>query len=115
MLSLPRLNDVHILHFEPATLGGRRCACSFGVRYRAIIWPHPCIIAWPLTTDRCYVLVTGIADPLGPLAVAGAMAGATAVHRKQGPLSQNGGFELPLTNLALAVGSEPLLREPLPS
>lgn len=47
---------------------------------------------------------TGIADPLGPLAVAGAMAVATAVHRKQGPLSQNGGFELPLTNLTLAVG-----------
>ena len=52
MLSLPRLNDVRILHLEPATLGGRRCACSFGVRYRAIIWPHPCIIAWPLTTSH---------------------------------------------------------------
>jgi hypothetical protein len=25
------------------------------------------------------------------------------VHRKQGPLSTNGGFELPLTNFALAV------------
>jgi putative oxidoreductase len=48
--------------------------------------------------------VTGIADPLGPLALSGAMAVAAAVHRKQGPLSQNGGFELPLTNLALAVG-----------
>ena len=46
---------------------------------------------------------TGIADPLGPLAVAGTMAVATAVHRKQGPLSQNGGFELPLTNFAVAV------------
>jgi hypothetical protein len=32
------------------------------------------------------------------------MAVAAAVHRKQGPLSQNGGFELPLTNLALAIG-----------
>jgi len=48
--------------------------------------------------------VTGIADPLGPLALSGAMAVAAAVHRKQGPLSQNGGFELPLTNLALAIG-----------
>jgi hypothetical protein len=28
---------------------------------------------------------------------------AAAVHREQGPLSQKGGFELPLTNLALAV------------
>src|SRR6202451_1639735 len=47
---------------------------------------------------------TGIADPLGPLSIAGTMVVASAVHRKQGPLSQNGGFELPLTNLALAVG-----------
>ncbi|MGO8874128.1 MAG: DoxX family protein [Acidimicrobiales bacterium] len=47
--------------------------------------------------------ITGIADPLGPMTIAGTMAVATAVHRKQGPLSQNGGFELPLTNLAAAV------------
>lgn len=45
---------------------------------------------------------TGIADPLGPLAVAGTMVVATAVHRRQGPMSQKGGFELPLTNAALA-------------
>ena len=48
--------------------------------------------------------ITAIADPLGPLAISGAMAVAAAVHRKKGPLSQNGGFELPLTNLALAIG-----------
>jgi len=47
---------------------------------------------------------TGMADPLGPLAIAGTMVVASAVHRKQGPLAQKGGFELPLTNLALAVG-----------
>lgn len=47
---------------------------------------------------------TGIGDPLGPLALAGTMAVASAVHRKQGPMAQKGGFELPLTNLALAVG-----------
>lgn len=46
---------------------------------------------------------TGIAEPLGPLAIAGTMVVASTVHRKQGPLSQNGGFELPLTNLALAL------------
>ena len=46
---------------------------------------------------------TGIADPLGPVAVAGTMAVAAAVHRRQGPLAQKGGFELPLTNLALAM------------
>jgi len=45
---------------------------------------------------------TGIAEPLGPIAIAGAMTVATVVHRKGGPLSANGGFELPLTNLALA-------------
>jgi putative oxidoreductase len=41
---------------------------------------------------------TGIADPLGPVA----MAVATLVHHKSGPLQSKGGFELPLTNLALA-------------
>ncbi len=46
---------------------------------------------------------TGIADPLGPLAIAGTMVVASTVHRKQGPMMQKGGFELPLTNLALAV------------
>ena len=54
--------------------------------------------------------VTGIADPLGPLAIAGAMVVATSVHRKQGPMAQKGGFELPLTNLAVAlalIGSGP--------
>jgi putative oxidoreductase len=44
----------------------------------------------------------GIADPLGPLAIAGTMVVASTVHRKQGPLSTNGGFELPLTNFAVA-------------
>jgi putative oxidoreductase len=44
----------------------------------------------------------GIADPLGPLALAGTMVVASTVHRKQGPLSTNGGFELPLTNFAVA-------------
>jgi len=46
---------------------------------------------------------TGIAEPLGPLAIAGTMVVASAVHRKQGPLAQNKGFELPLTNFAVAV------------
>jgi putative oxidoreductase len=46
---------------------------------------------------------TGIADPLGPLTIAGTMVVASTVHRKQGALMQKGGFELPLTNFALAV------------
>jgi len=45
----------------------------------------------------------GLADPLGPLAIAGTMVVASAVHRKAGPLSAKGGYELPLTNLAAAV------------
>ena len=46
---------------------------------------------------------TGVADPLGPIAVASTMAVATAVHRKGGPFATKGGYELPLTNLAFAV------------
>jgi len=45
---------------------------------------------------------TGVAYPLGPVAIAGSMAVATAVHRRQGPMAQKGGYELPLTNLAVA-------------
>ena len=45
---------------------------------------------------------TGVADPLGPIAVASTMAVATAVHRKGGPFATKGGYELPLTNLAFA-------------
>jgi putative oxidoreductase len=48
------------------------------------------------------LMATGALDPLGPMAIAGAMTVASAVHRKGGPLSAKGGFELPLTNLALA-------------
>jgi putative oxidoreductase len=46
---------------------------------------------------------TGMADPLGPLAIAGTMVVASTVHRKAGAMSAKGGFELPLTNLAVAV------------
>jgi putative oxidoreductase len=45
---------------------------------------------------------TGIAHPLGPLAIMGAMTVASATHRENGPLAANRGFELPLTNLAAA-------------
>jgi putative oxidoreductase len=45
---------------------------------------------------------TGIAHPLGPVAIMGAMAVASATHRENGPLAANRGFELPLTNLAAA-------------
>jgi putative oxidoreductase len=44
----------------------------------------------------------GVADPVGPLAIMGAMTVASATHRASGPLAANRGFELPLTNLAAA-------------
>jgi putative oxidoreductase len=46
---------------------------------------------------------TGIADPLGPIILAGTMGVASTTHLDKGPLAQDGGFELPLTNMALAV------------
>lgn len=46
---------------------------------------------------------TGIASPLGPLAIAGVMVPAAATHLPKGPLSSNGGYELPVTNLAAAL------------
>ena len=45
---------------------------------------------------------TGVAEPLGPIMIMGAMTVATAAHRKSGPMAAKGGFELPLTTLALA-------------
>lgn len=45
---------------------------------------------------------TGIAEPLGPLAVAGTMTVAATTHRANGPLAARGGYELALTNLAFA-------------
>jgi putative oxidoreductase len=44
----------------------------------------------------------GAGHPAGPLAIMGAMAVASATHRKNGPLAAKGGFELPLTNLVAA-------------
>ncbi|MPY94992.1 MAG: DoxX family membrane protein [Acidimicrobiia bacterium] len=45
----------------------------------------------------------GLADPLGPVAIAGTMAAASTTHLPKGPFAANGGFELPLTNLAAAL------------
>jgi putative oxidoreductase len=46
---------------------------------------------------------TGIANPLGPLILTGTMAVASTTHRKNGAFTSKGGFELPLTNMAMAV------------
>ncbi len=45
----------------------------------------------------------GLATPLGPVAIAGAMSVASAVHRAEGPFSAKRGFELPLSNLGAAL------------
>ncbi|HEY1761553.1 MAG TPA: DoxX family protein [Acidimicrobiales bacterium] len=46
---------------------------------------------------------TGIAYPLGPIIIAGTMAVASTTHLEHGALAQDGGFELPLTNMAMAI------------
>ncbi len=61
--------------------------------------------------------ITGAASPIGPVAILGSMAVATAVHRKAGPFAMKGGFELPLTNAAaaalLAVSGPGVFRLPI--
>jgi putative oxidoreductase len=42
----------------------------------------------------------GLADPVGPVAIAGAMTVATTVHGDNGPMGAKGGYELALSNLA---------------
>src|ERR1700733_1021540 len=51
--------------------------------------------------------ITGIADPVGPLAVAGAMAVAAAFNRERGLMAARNGVELPLmyTTLALTLAA----------
>jgi putative oxidoreductase len=44
----------------------------------------------------------GLGSPLGPLAIGATMVGATAQHWPNGPWGQRGGYELPLTYLAVA-------------
>jgi putative oxidoreductase len=45
----------------------------------------------------------GLADPLGPVAIAGTMTVASATHRANGPFATNQGYELALTNLGAAL------------
>jgi putative oxidoreductase len=45
----------------------------------------------------------GLADPLGPVAIAGTMAVAVSTHLDKGPMAQKGGYELPLVNAAAAL------------
>lgn len=45
----------------------------------------------------------GLADPLGPVAIAGTMAVASSTHRANGPFAANGGYELAVTNLGAAL------------
>lgn len=47
--------------------------------------------------------VAGAADPVGPVVLVGTMLVASSTHRKKGPFTARGGYELPLTNLAAAL------------
>jgi putative oxidoreductase len=47
--------------------------------------------------------VAGLGSPVGPVAIAGTMAVASAVHRANGPFNSDHGYELPATNLAAAL------------
>jgi putative oxidoreductase len=47
--------------------------------------------------------ITGIADPVGPLAVAGAMAVAAGFNRERGLMAQRNGVELPVVYATLAL------------
>jgi putative oxidoreductase len=47
--------------------------------------------------------VTGIADPAGPLAIAGAMSIAAVFNREGGLMAARGGVELPVSYLTLAL------------
>src|ERR1700685_660147 len=47
--------------------------------------------------------MTGLASPVGPVAIAGTMVVASATHRASGPFAANRGYELPATNLAAAL------------
>ena len=50
------------------------------------------------------LMALGLLGPIGPLAVASTMVGATfSAHWGKGAFGQNGGFEMTLTNLAVAI------------
>ncbi len=48
------------------------------------------------------LLATGVAEPLGSLLIAGNMAVASVALKENGPMARDGGYELPLADLALA-------------
>lgn len=47
--------------------------------------------------------ITGVANPAGPLAIAGAMSVAAALNRKRGLMAARGGIELPVSYITLAL------------
>ena len=49
------------------------------------------------------LVALGAGDPIGPVALTGTMAVASSTHRANGPFSAKSGYELPLTNMALAL------------
>src|ERR1700682_2398708 len=83
-------------------LGAIIGACGSGLRFRpARLW------ATSLSATEVVgglLMAIGLLGPLGPIAVAGSMLGATVYgHWSKGPWSAKGGYELAATNLAVAL------------
>jgi putative oxidoreductase len=63
---------------------------------------HMATVAAATELGGAVLTATGFADPLGPMMIMGSMGVAAVAHRDKGPMAAKGGFELPLTNFALA-------------
>src|ERR1700726_3638206 len=58
---------------------------------------HMAMVASATELGGGVLTATGLADPLGPMMIMGAMTVAAVSHRAKGPLAAKGGFGLPLT------------------
>jgi putative oxidoreductase len=79
---------------DAAGAGFEKMGLSPGTRYAAL--------AGVAEVGGGVLTAAGVGFPLGPVAIAGSMVVATATQFDKGPLLKGGGYELPLTNLALA-------------
>src|SRR5262249_34048308 len=62
------------------------------------------VVSGPREAGGGLLLLLGLLDPLGTLGVVAAMTTAIfAAHWRHGPMNTDGGYELPLTNVAVAL------------
>jgi putative oxidoreductase len=85
--------------------GGRGMAATVASFDRMGLRPAPLMARVAAVSELAGGALTaaGAAYPLGPVALAGTMSVAASTHRANGPFAANGGFELPLTNMAAAL------------